>query len=276
MESHIRSYRFGFNGQEKLNEAYGEGNAYDFGARIYDPRIGRWMKTDPQASKYPYLSPYVSMGDNPLIYIDPGGETIVVPETADREPILKMINSRALGKFDFNDAGELYLVKATGDKTKYSKYYQDKLVAAINDPDKIEIDLTTEFYNPRTRSMANLDRVGRGGNTISVPWTETKKDYNANGDVIGITVTEHHDSKICVSGNANTDFFDTKGNPLRSEGADILMHELVGHAIPISVIGDTGNAVENENKVRKELGPGNDQQRAPEPDHLEIEEAPKN
>lgn len=33
-----------------------------------------------------------------------------------------------------------------------------------------------------------------------------------------------------------------------------LMHELVGHAIPRLVGGDTGNAVDNENKVRRENG----------------------
>jgi len=59
-----------------LNEVYGEGNAYDFGARIYDPRLGRWMAADPMAMKYPFFSPYVGLGDNPIIYIDPGGETL--------------------------------------------------------------------------------------------------------------------------------------------------------------------------------------------------------
>ncbi|MFK7059864.1 hypothetical protein V3Q90_06970 [Flavobacterium oreochromis] len=33
-------YRYGFNGKED-DQIKGEGNSYDFGARIYDPRIGR-------------------------------------------------------------------------------------------------------------------------------------------------------------------------------------------------------------------------------------------
>lgn len=68
---------FGFNGKEKVNEQYGEGNAYDFGARIYDPRIGRWLSRDPQASKYSHLSPYNFVDNSPLRYIDPNGEEIL-------------------------------------------------------------------------------------------------------------------------------------------------------------------------------------------------------
>ena len=42
-------YRYGFNGMEKDDEIEGEGNSYDFGARTYDPRIGRFKRIDPFA-----------------------------------------------------------------------------------------------------------------------------------------------------------------------------------------------------------------------------------
>ncbi|GGD36603.1 hypothetical protein GCM10011343_28070 [Flavobacterium orientale] len=41
------SYRYGFNGMEKDDEIKGEGNSYDFGARMLDPRVGRWFAPDP-------------------------------------------------------------------------------------------------------------------------------------------------------------------------------------------------------------------------------------
>ena len=53
------AYRYGFNGMEKDDELKGEGNSYDFGMRMYDPRINRWLKTDPLDKKYPYDSPYI-------------------------------------------------------------------------------------------------------------------------------------------------------------------------------------------------------------------------
>jgi RHS repeat-associated protein len=69
------SYRYGFNGKEKDDEIKGEGNSIDFGARIYDPRIGRWLSPDPKESKYPSMSPYIAFNNNPLIYDDPTGES---------------------------------------------------------------------------------------------------------------------------------------------------------------------------------------------------------
>ncbi len=66
-------YRFGFNGMEKDDEVKGNGNSLDFGARIYDPRIGRWLSTDPLQAKYPSLSPYNISFNNPIQYMDPDG-----------------------------------------------------------------------------------------------------------------------------------------------------------------------------------------------------------
>jgi RHS repeat-associated protein len=51
-------YRFGFNGKENDNEMKSIGNSLDFGARIYDSRIGRWLSLDPLQAKYPDLTPY--------------------------------------------------------------------------------------------------------------------------------------------------------------------------------------------------------------------------
>lgn len=73
-------YRYGFNGMEKDDEVKGSGNSYDFGARVYDPRLGRWLAKDPQAGKYPDLSPYNFVANNSIIAIDPNGEKIVIVE----------------------------------------------------------------------------------------------------------------------------------------------------------------------------------------------------
>ncbi len=61
---------------EKDNELKGNGNSYDFGARIYDPRLGRWMTLDPEARLYPDLSDYSFVANSPLMFIDPTGKII--------------------------------------------------------------------------------------------------------------------------------------------------------------------------------------------------------
>ncbi len=69
------AYRYGFNGMERDDEIKGSGNSYDFGARMYDSRLGRWMSVDPLASLQRGWSPYKFALDNPIIFIDPEGET---------------------------------------------------------------------------------------------------------------------------------------------------------------------------------------------------------
>jgi len=69
---------FGFNGKENDNEIKGAGNSQDFGARIYDNRLGRWLSVDPLEAKYPFMSPFTFVANNPLIAIDPDGKIIKI------------------------------------------------------------------------------------------------------------------------------------------------------------------------------------------------------
>ena len=76
--ANVATYRHGFNGMEKDDELKGSGNSYDFGARVYDPRIGRWLAVDPFASKYYSWSPYNGMLNNPVRFIDRNGDSVEV------------------------------------------------------------------------------------------------------------------------------------------------------------------------------------------------------
>lgn len=67
------NYRFGFNGKENDDEAKGYGNQVDYGARIYDTRIGRFLSLDPLQKKYPELTPYQFASNSPIQGIDLDG-----------------------------------------------------------------------------------------------------------------------------------------------------------------------------------------------------------
>ena len=75
------NYRYGFNGKENDNEVKGNGNQQDYGMRIYDPRLGRFLSVDPWAYKFSSISPYNFAANNPIKFIDidglaPGDPTI--------------------------------------------------------------------------------------------------------------------------------------------------------------------------------------------------------
>jgi len=74
-EANSGRYRYGFNGKENDNEVKGEGNQQDYGMRIYDPRLGRFLSFDPLFKEYNDLSPYHFAGNNPIQNLDrDGGE----------------------------------------------------------------------------------------------------------------------------------------------------------------------------------------------------------
>jgi RHS repeat-associated protein len=63
--------KYKYNGKE-LQDEFGL-NMYDYGARNYDPVLGRWMNIDPLAEDEPEWSTYRYGYNNPLRFIDPTG-----------------------------------------------------------------------------------------------------------------------------------------------------------------------------------------------------------
>ncbi|MBS3916042.1 MAG: hypothetical protein KG003_16220 [Bacteroidetes bacterium] len=71
----ILAYRYGLNGKEKESEGTVEN--YDFGARIFDARVGRWLSIDPLAHIYPYQSPYNYCANSVILMRDLKGKDIL-------------------------------------------------------------------------------------------------------------------------------------------------------------------------------------------------------
>jgi RHS repeat-associated protein len=67
------AYRYGFNGKENDNEVKGEGNQIDYGMRVYDPRLGKFLSVDLLTRKYAMLSPFQYASNRPINGIDLDG-----------------------------------------------------------------------------------------------------------------------------------------------------------------------------------------------------------
>jgi RHS repeat-associated protein len=233
----LKSYHFSFNGKEKDDETYGEGNAYDFGSRIYNSRLGKWMSVDSRSREIPSESPYVGIGNKPIKFYDPDGNKIICDDRNTQQEILKAINSQALGTFAFNEKGELFLKSKIGDEKKYSKYFQNQLIKAINDDDAIFIRKAEKAYDSEKKEYENVSDWGEG-----LTLKETTQDDDP-------TTKDIKTAKVFYTGRTYVDK-DQNGDPLELSKDEIIMHELVGHAIPFVTKSDSGDAVVNENKVR--------------------------
>ncbi|MCO5237941.1 MAG: hypothetical protein M9904_14595 [Chitinophagaceae bacterium] len=85
-------YKYGFNGKENDNEVKGEGNQLDYGMRIYDPRLGRFLSVDPLTSKYPMLTPYQFASNTPIQAIDlDGKEGVINTIKVNNQPVVDVL-----------------------------------------------------------------------------------------------------------------------------------------------------------------------------------------
>ncbi len=67
-----KNIAYQFTGQENEKQL----GIYNYGSRMYDPDLGQFYAIDP-AEQFPGLNPYMGMGNNPLIFVDPDGEFVL-------------------------------------------------------------------------------------------------------------------------------------------------------------------------------------------------------
>jgi RHS repeat-associated protein len=217
------------------------------GARYYDSDIGRFLSIDPLEYKYFNLSGYCYVAGNTLKYIDRSGEQIVLAQPQYRNDLLNRINQLSYNQYKYLNDGSLVIDKERGVNNNGSKYYSEKLDQALVKTDKV-IKIFQQQTYIKDGHPIDIDAVQNGGVTInvrdaipSVYSKNSKPDINGVGNPI-----------IYVSGNSGH----LKGNdgfPIKDDPEYVLMHEIVGHAVPQIYGNYYENAIDNENVVRSQL-----------------------
>ncbi|WP_081754346.1 RHS repeat-associated core domain-containing protein [Catenovulum agarivorans] len=209
-------------------------------ARYYDPVIGRFYSNDP-VDAVSHLSNeegikgfnrYSYAVNNPYKYVDPDGREIVALPKYQKQ-VEGMINSLSSTQFKFDSNNKLQAVP-NSQNSSGSKYYASRISDGISSKKTIGIAVEQKI------GSVDIDKHKGGGATF---------DGNTGDQV------------VVVSGNSNT-----YQNGFKNSPEETLAHELVGHAIPSVAGGDSGNAVDNTNKIRTEVGLP---LRPKEPNHVE-------
>lgn len=171
MWMYSEKYRFGFGGQEKDDEVKGDGNSLDFGARIYNSRLGRWLSLDPLASEREWVSPYNYCQLNPIERIDTDGafdELVITGSQADAEKATEDLQKKTTLKLS-RDPSTGKISAAGTAKTEDDK----KIEQIVNDP-TIRVNVIAANSNSVSYGGANVHVNGGGfmGNIVT-PTTAT-------------------------------------------------------------------------------------------------------
>jgi RHS repeat-associated protein len=195
------NYRYGFNGKENDSEVASTGQGtQDYGMRIYNPSLGRFLSIDPLFRTYPHYSPYQFAGNSPIAFIDLDGLERVLAITFNSD-----VNYRAQ-KLEVANEGEISKkVLTTNPATQLANAFVEASAA-----DKNGIGFVAIWGHGSPNNMWGSD-----SNSLDKDDLGALRTAVANGEV------DFTDNAIIYIGNCNAGTLDANGRSFAQELADI-------------------------------------------------------
>ena len=237
-------YRYGFNGKEKDDEGeFGSITNYDYGFRIYNPAVGRFLSVDPLTKAYPWYTPYQFAGNKPIWAIDLDGlEELIFTESA--KPYLSGINAIIAADDELIKEYNSYQIE---DK-KHIKIYikaerveSDPTIAFLTDSKAFTEDITgvIHYYKQLTDYLVDTGKeIGSMGETEQKSFNRGKRDAEELGIAISEISLDNEYHKITINKRWRpaTNVGDENRGPytwqeLLLGNVATLFHEIKGHAI---------------------------------------------
>ena len=148
--------RWRYSGKEEQKALHQDLPLIDYGARMYDPTVARWMSPDPLAEKYYPMTPYGYCINNPLLYSDPFGLFISIVVYQESSVIYKYdMNKQSFVDPEGNSysGDDAFILGVTEDlNTLCEKAEGEKLVSSLVNNDK-GVELFHSGINGESESL---------------------------------------------------------------------------------------------------------------------------
>jgi RHS repeat-associated protein len=255
-------YRRGFNGMEKDDEFKGKGNSYDFGARMYDSRVGRFFYPDPKSKSYPDLCEYVFVANNPIYFIDIDGKKIIVP-IVDQATVISYVEDQFGGPiYTFKKNGEMKLNKKeynaiSGSFNDEQKEIFISMTKVINSKRILEVQITMDDnLNFKRNPLVRENYIDENG----MNKFRFMPEYDGEGIIIpqltqeGLTfLVSANDDRAFIFINAKRASIGTfeaaDGAKTSASASSVYIHEILDHGLDYI---ETGTIDEPVNSTKKD------------------------